>query len=356
MQRSDRRRAGGLVFTASALLLLGGVAASVPSTLSAFTGSVTNTVDTAAAKNRFTCADVFAEPARRDTAFFEYGLRDEAGASAAADSGSAGNDGKYVGERGQDPDSPRACPADAGTPYRLDGKSSLVITSKPSRTIRQDFSIEIWFRTSAVSEKLVGFEDVQDGTASHYDKHLYIDSSGILDYGVYDGDTTTLTTRSPVNDGLWHQAVATTSSSDGSSLYLDGVQVAADPRKVLAEDYAGYWRIGQGRTEGWPGAPSTSSFTGSLAFAGAYATVLSPDDVGLAWTIGRPGPPADTKVAAPAPSSTAGAAPSEKAAPIATADPTTSPRSAGATRATAPAATSQPVSTAPGSDAVSSAQ
>lgn len=333
MPAPDPLRTRRLVGWLAALAVVVGLGAAVPATSSAFTAVVTNSRDTAAAKAVFTCADLFAGTTRKRTAYFEYPLREDASTTVAADSSAQGNTGTYAGAHGKDESSPRPCPADPGSPYALDGSSSRVLSSQRFDPIRGEFSVEIWFKTSARSEKIMGFEGQQSGTSSNYDKHLYVDDGGLLRFAIYnsDGDTTTANSTARVDDGLWHQAVATASSAAGSVLYLDGVKVGSNPKSV-AEDFGGYWRIGEGNTGGWPSAPQgTSYFTGSLSFAAAYATVLSAADVRAAYAIGRPGP-----VSTPA--ATATPAPTDTPAP--TASPTATP--AATQTSSAPVATAAP--------------
>jgi hypothetical protein len=74
---------------------------------------------------------------------------------------------------------------------------------------------------------------------------------------------------------LWHLATATTSTTDGMRLYVDGAQVASDPTATSAGTYAGYWRVGYDNLAGWPSAPTSSFFTGQLDEAAFYLTTLS---------------------------------------------------------------------------------
>lgn len=126
------------------------------------------------------------------------------------------------------------------------------------------FSIELWFKTSSgQGGELVSFGNAQIGQSNRYDRNVYMGTNGRLNFGAYNGTTTTLATSSrSYNDSAWHHVVATMSSS-GMALYVDGARVATNPNTV-AEDYAGYWRIGGDNLAGWPNQPTNTYFSGSL--------------------------------------------------------------------------------------------
>ena len=324
MRAPDPGRLRALLVSSAALVAVLITAVLVPATSSAFTASVTNTTDTAAAKSRFLCGDTFAGERRRSSAYFEFGLTEAADATTAVDSSDAGDVGAYLGSNAKDAAPPIACSGDGGGAYLLDGSTSRISTGRRYPPILGTFSEEVWFKTTS-GGKLLGFEAAQDGQSSNYDKHLYIGGSGHLVFGIFNGQTQTLSTPGRVDDGLWHYAVATTSAS-GSVLYLDGVRVAADSGITTAEDYAGYWRLGSGALGGWPDQPASIWFAGSLRFAAAYPVVLTADEVASAWSIGRPGGavPTPTPTPMPTPTPTPSPAPTTDPSPAATPAPTTS--------------------------------
>jgi trimeric autotransporter adhesin len=86
-----------------------------------------------------------------------------------------------------------------------------------------------------------------------------------------------------VNDGAWHQAVATL-GSDGMMLYLDGKRVASRTDTTNGQAYSGYWRLGGDR--GWD---NTSNFAGDIDEFSVYPSVLTPQQVNAHWRAsGRP--------------------------------------------------------------------
>ncbi|KQS68792.1 PKD domain-containing protein [Modestobacter sp. Leaf380] len=161
------------------------------------------------------------------------------------------------------------------------------------------FSVELWFSTTATTGRLAGFGNSTTGGNSAYDRHLFLDGSGKLVFGVYTGAIETLTTSRPVNDGQWHHAVATM-SDQGQVLYVDGVKVGSDRRVTAGQDYRGWLQFGTGNLGGW-GVPA--EFSGQLSQAAFYPTALGTAQVRAHYTAsGR------TLSSTPAPTDVYGAA------------------------------------------------
>ena len=72
---------------------------------------------------------------------------------------------------------------------------------------------------------------------------IYMENSGQLKFGAYNGGEYSRRVTGPYNDGQWHMAVATMSPTDGMRLYVDGSLVGTNPNGT-AENYLGYWRVG----------------------------------------------------------------------------------------------------------------
>lgn len=145
----------------------------------------------------------------------------------------------------------------------------------------QDFSLDVWFRTTGTG-KLIGFESSTNPTSSeHYDRHLYVGSDGRLHFGIWTGTAQLLSTGKALNDGLWHQAIATFSQGT-SSLYVDGALV--DSRRVgSAWNGSGYWRLGGNRLSGWPSG-SDGFFAGSIGEARIYNRAVSAVEVSNSYS------------------------------------------------------------------------
>ncbi|MFW8745054.1 LamG domain-containing protein [Mesorhizobium japonicum] len=270
---------------AIALALLGALAFSAvtPLTASAYVAKITNSVNTGATASYFSCSA--AEAADKANAYFQYYLNEASGALTAVDSSNSVNTGTYRGSMTTSTATPIACPRDSGGAYSLNGTTSYVSTSR-IYTNPTSFSIEAWFKTTVAAGKLVGWGNARTGASSSFDRHLYIETTGKLDFGTYSGATQVVTSPAAVNDGKWHHAVGTLSASTGMRLYLDGSLVASNASYTAAENDTGYWRVGYDSLSGWPNSGS-GYFSGQLRYAAAYSIVLSQTQVQNHFAAGR---------------------------------------------------------------------
>jgi PKD repeat protein len=201
----------------------------------------------------------------------------EANGTKAADSGAAGNTGTYVS--GTTLGRPGAIAGVTNTAVAFDGSSGL-LSSDTQFSNPTVYSQELWFNTTTTNGgKLIGFGDSNTGLSNSYDRHVYMENSGQLTFGVWTGQTNTITSPQPYNDGSWHHMVAT-QSSDGMKLYVDGQQVGSNPQ-TQAQAYNGYWRIGADRT--WGPQPY---FAGTIDEVAVYSTALTASDVSAHFALG----------------------------------------------------------------------
>ncbi|WP_191330303.1 PKD domain-containing protein [Frigoribacterium sp. ACAM 257] len=143
----------------------------------------------------------------------------------------------------------------------------------------QTFSVSAWFRTTTTAGgKIVGFGSNRTGTSGSYDRHLYMDPSGRVSFGVYPGSSRILTSPGALNDGQWHQVVGTLSSA-GQTFFVDGKKVGSDAGTTSAQDYTGFWRIGGDNN--WNGAPF---FQGDIDDVAIFPTALDRKQVDGQWT------------------------------------------------------------------------
>ncbi len=141
------------------------------------------------------------------------------------------------------------------------------------------FSAQAWIKTTSTrGGKILGFGNSATGTSSSYDRHLYLDNSGKILFGVYPGAVKTVRTTKSYNDGQWHQVVGTLGQG-GLTLYVDGVKVATDPTVTGAQNYSGYWKIGGDNLSGWTNQPSSANFTGTIDEVSIYPTALTDQQV-----------------------------------------------------------------------------
>ncbi|QXG76591.1 hypothetical protein KUM42_03285 [Modestobacter sp. L9-4] len=183
-------------------------------------------------------------------------------------------DGTYRGGVLLDQTGP-VCNAGPVRAVTLDGSSGWVGTGVPEATA-DDFTTQVWFRTTVRGGKLFQLNSQQTASAQ-YDRQVYLTKDGQLVFGVYRGGYDTVISPSGKNyaDGLWHLATASLSSA-GMHLYVDGAEVAANPAYTSGEPKSGaYWWFGTGEAGGWPGATANGSFTGSLASAAVWDHALT---------------------------------------------------------------------------------
>ncbi|MDT4928025.1 MAG: hypothetical protein QOF92_892 [Pseudonocardiales bacterium] len=132
------------------------------------------------------------------------------------------------------------------------------------------FTESAWFSTTSTGGgKIVGFGNANTGTSTSYDRHLYMDAAGHVNFGVYRGASFIVTTPNTYRDGGYHQAVGTL-SPEGMKLYIDGKLIGTNTGTTTGQPYNGYWRIG-GDTS-WSG---NSFFNGKIDDVAIFPTALT---------------------------------------------------------------------------------
>ena len=269
---------------ATAALAVGVLLAGLPGTAgAAFSATTANHANTFAADRYFSCALA----ANGAGAPGYFGLQETDGTTA-VNSGYNGSyaNGTYGGGVTYGVAGP-ACGANGTKAVRLDGTSGLVYTSAALNN-PQTFSVQLWFSTTTTSGGvLIGFSTSSGTGGGQYDRHVYMTNTGDLVFGVYSGGYKTITSPRPYRDGAWHLMTATFSPGTGLLLYVDGAEVARDATVTSAEPYTGYWRIGYNPiTGGWPSAPASGWFAGSVAHASLFTTVLAPAEIADQYAAG----------------------------------------------------------------------
>jgi PKD repeat protein len=148
------------------------------------------------------------------------------------------------------------------------------------------FTSQVWIKTSTTrGGRILGFGDLQDGVSDHHDRHIYMDNAGRLIFGVrnQNGAAQIVTSPATYRDNQWHQVTATM-GAQGMTLYVDGVAVAQRSDTTQGERYLGYWRLGGDALTGsaligWPSAPSTVNFIGSVDEVAIYPTALTASQI-----------------------------------------------------------------------------
>ena len=184
-----------------------------------------------------------------------------------------------------------AGPASGENGSAFDGASDGTSATRTAVPGPDVLTLSAWVKTTTTSGgKIVGFGDAQTGTSSNYDRHLYLDNSGHVWFGVYNGTTSTLESAKPINDGQWHQVVATL-GPNGMALYVDGQQVASRSDVTQGQAYNGYWRIGGDNLNGWPSQPSSNFLAGSIADVAIFPAVLTGATIANEYTVAENPPP-----------------------------------------------------------------
>jgi len=206
-----------------------------------------------------------------DSPTFYYRL-DETAATTALDSSGNAKTGTEVGAPTQG--SAGLLATDTDTGLLLNGSSQYAY-SNTSYTNPNPFTIEAWFKTTTTTGgQIVGFGNKQTGESNPNDRHLYMANNGELIFGVYPGEVKSINSTTTYNNGSSHYVVATLSSA-GMFLYIDGALVASNATVTSAQSYTGYWRIGYDLLSGWPSAPTSYYFKGTIDEAAVYPTALS---------------------------------------------------------------------------------
>ncbi len=144
-----------------------------------------------------------------------------------------------------------------------------------SNTIGNDFSIVFWVKTTQTAGTGKWFQGAglvdgdSPGTANDFGTAL---SGGKFAFGVGNPDTTLVSTSS-INDGAWHECVATRMQSNGAlNLYVDGTLQAAGTGNTNSLTTSAYLRFGQILSGG-------GFFNGSLDEIKIYNRALGNNEV-----------------------------------------------------------------------------
>ena len=221
---------------------------------------------------------------------FFYRFNESSGLTAENASGNQ-RDGTLSRENLRQPGSCRTHPSPA---LKLGGSpAGYVIASNGTGTAPvaapNTFTVEIWFKTQAGSTaggRLLGFGNAPTDNSTVSDRHLYMTREGAIAFGAAHNPgnsqnykATAITSAPGYNDGIWHQAAATMSTS-GMKIYVDGILV--DENNVTSgADISGYWRVGYDamNTNNWTGISGNPVFAGTVDNAAVYPAALTAGQV-----------------------------------------------------------------------------
>jgi signal peptidase I len=280
-----RRRLSPLSRVGVALTLIGLLVLQLAHPTSAdanYTLTTANTADTLAAAQYFSCR----QQVLADSPTLYYQLNESSG-STVADSSTAGATGSYAAA-GISYRQPGTCSYDGGTAVTLNGSSGYLYRNSQS-TAPSTYTFEIWFATSTSRGGwLIGIGSSQSGLSTTADRQLYLTNAGQVGFGTLSNSKKKTAVLSPAsyNDGRWHLADATFSTSTGMRLYLDGQLVASNGTATSMLSYSGYLRIGYDDLSGWASAPTSNFLAGSVDEAATYSTVLSASQISRHYLAG----------------------------------------------------------------------
>lgn len=207
----------------------------------------------------------------------------------------AGNDLTITGATTRGVDGPMGSSGGKATSFSGSASSA---GATASQLAPDTFSVEAWFKTtSKAGGKIVGFGDkASGGTSSSYDRHIYLDGSGRVTFGVYPGGVSAVQSGTGFNNGTWHHVVGTLGTG-GQSLFIDGKRVGLRADTTSGQSFTGYWRVGGDNVSGWPNA-GQAYLNGTISDVAVYDKVLTRGQVNAHWVAsGRtsvlPAPPAD---------------------------------------------------------------
>lgn len=182
---------------------------------------------------------------------------------------------------------------EVGEAFNFDGTSGYVATSSLINN-PQTFSLTLWFQTTTTNGGvLISFDSdqyIQSGDS--YDRNIYMDNTGALHFGVWNGGAAQVNTGPGYNDGNWHYVVGTLSTNTALNLYIDGVLVGNNPAVTYAQEtYNGYWRIGQDNLDNWPTQfqPNSYFFQGQIDEVAIFNTALSAANAAAVFDAGSGG-------------------------------------------------------------------
>ncbi len=151
-------------------------------------------------------------------------------------------------------------PGILGSGVDLDGTNDYFYTAK-SFANPITFTYSVWFKTSTKrGGKLFGLGNLQAGSSTSYDRHLWMDTLGKVHFGIYNSGNYRVGTTGSYNDTAWHQACAQFASNT-LKLYVDGT-LQGTLAVTGIQNTTGYWRMGYDNMASWPYLPKSFYFTG----------------------------------------------------------------------------------------------
>lgn len=161
-------------------------------------------------------------------------------------------------------------------------KSYMYTTQKFSHP--DTITLSLWFKTNTnKGGRLIGLGNAAgEGLSTSSDRHIYMDNSGKMYFGVNNGTPTIVSSTKSYNDDKWHLVTATLSDK-GMKLYVDTVLVNSRTTPTVGGAYTGNWKLGWDNLTGWPNKPDSAHFKGTLDEVRIYTRELSIEEVGILY-------------------------------------------------------------------------
>lgn len=240
-------------------------------------------------------------------------LGDASGAATATDEVSENlgtTDGTYSNVTLGDPGPLAGSTETAAT---FNGSDSSVSLPSDLITDGTDVTVELWFKAASSTSSGVLFSDDADalsnssGNTDNHDPTLYVGGNGELYGEFWNGSIDPIHSATSVDDGNWHYAVLTASSTS-QSLYLDGKLVGSLSGQIDQRNQATD-TIGAGFWGSWPNAyitvgptltdPAIGYFSGDIAQAAVYPHALGLPEISAHYDLADAALPEMTQVTLP---------------------------------------------------------
>ncbi|MCW2848944.1 MAG: Fibronectin type domain protein [Marmoricola sp.] len=243
-------------------------------------GTNTNAKSALASATATAAAPSYASTVRSDHPILDWSSRTSG--TWVQDSGAASSDTRRLsGQAAQGVASSTDSPvADGSGSLSFDGADDYVWSDEYAMG-PTTYSVETWIKTNTNrGGKIIGYGNGRPNSANgntalsgSYDRQLYMENTGFVRFGAYNGSTTTLRTPSALNDNQWHHLVGT-QGAGGMSLYVDGRLVGANAVSG-SQAFRGVWHVGGDQIGSWPNRPSSNFFAGLIDETAVYSSVLS---------------------------------------------------------------------------------
>ncbi len=163
----------------------------------------------------------------------------------------------------------------------FDGGTNAYTAARIQNAAPNDFTVEAWIKTTDGSGgRIVGYSTNYQFNSTWTDRHLYLDNTGRIRFGVDSRGSSKVTIASGNGyaDGKWHHVAASLSAA-GMKLYVDGQQVAQNAAVTEGRRMTGSWRMGKDTMSGWTSAASDGQLAGQIDEVAIYPRALTATEI-----------------------------------------------------------------------------